>query len=189
MKTTRFFLALIFSITIISAQGQRVDQNWKNAISTAVESFKSCDQSADNSLSLCTTLIGESIKKVYMIDDFYSKTDGRYMTGNEIITNIGTNSKWKLLGYAYEQQALTLAQEYANAGKAALAVYENEEKIGNVSIILPGELIKSGSWGFDVPNSAAFIIEDPAKSYFDKGLSYAFSRSIIRKVMIYGRSY
>jgi hypothetical protein len=189
MNTLKNSLTFLFLATTVSVFGQKINSQWKNTLSTSIETFKKCEIKTDAGINQCSTAISESINKVYMIDDFYSKEKERFMTSNEIIANLKTSNQWKLLGYAYEQNILTQAQEYANVNKAVLAVYQNEEQLGNVSLILPGELSKSGSWGFDVPNSATFFVNDPNRSYLDKALSYAYSRSIIRKVSIYGRNY
>lgn len=180
------FLLIFLSMTTYA---QKIDAQWKSTLNSSIASFKLCEEKSDDGKNLCTTATGESINKIYKIDDFYSKQNGRFMNNTEIINLINSGTKWKLMGYAYEQEVLNKAQEHANANKATIAYYANDDLSGNVAIILPGELIKSGSWGFDVPNSATFFIEEPAKSYADKGLSYAFSRSILPKVMIYGREY
>lgn len=111
------------------------------------------------------------------------------MVVGEIAEYLESSSQWTLLGHAYEQEALNKAQNYANTRKAAVAVYLNEEGLGHVSFILPGDMNPSGSWGFNVPNSASFFMSTPQKSYVDKGLSYAFDRSLIKDVLIYGRNY
>ncbi|NJN25765.1 MAG: hypothetical protein HC819_07265 [Cyclobacteriaceae bacterium] len=180
------FLLLMFSL---AGYAQKIDKEWKSLLNTNIESFRKCDQRSGNDTKFCSSATAESINKIYKIEDFYSKSQGRYMNNSEIVEVLNATGKWKLIGYAYEQEALDKAQELANKNMATLAYYANDDLSGNVSIILPGELSTSGSWGFNVPNSATFFMEEPGKSYSDKGLSYAFSRSILRKVMIYAREY
>ena len=110
------------------------------------------------------------------------------MTGTEITEFLENSSQWTKIGFAYTQQNLTKAQELANSGKAVVAIYIGEDNLGHVSIILPGELTTSGSWGLKVPNSASFFMNTPQQSYLNKPLSYAFTRNMIKNVIIYSRN-
>ncbi len=92
------------------------------------------------------------------------------------------------MGHGYDQKVLLQAQKHANAGKATIAIYINEAGIGHIAMILPGEMKPSGTWGFQVPNSASFFATTPEKSYIEKGSSYAYERPQIKGVMIYGRN-
>ena len=189
MKNIKTFFVLIFSMLATSLFGQSINSNWKQDLNTAIETFKNCDQNMASKDNPCYKYIGESVNLVYQVNDFFSKEYERYLSGSEIIEFIKSGSQWKSLGFGYDQKALDEAQNYANADKAVIAVYMSDEQIGNVSLILPGKLSMSGSWGFNVPNSASFFVSEPRKSYLDKGLSYAFTRSMIRSVTIYGREY
>lgn len=64
-----------------------------------------------------------------------------------------------------------------------------EDGIGLVSLILPGEMKPSGTWGSQVPNSASFSVHQPAKSYVGKGLSYSFERKMLKDVQLFSRNY
>ena len=83
---------------------------------------------------------------------------------------------------------MNTAQELANNKTAVVAVYMKSDQDGHVSIILPGQLNPSGSWGFSVPNSASFFVNDPNKSYIGKGLSYAFTKSMLKDVVLFARN-
>lgn len=133
--------------------------------------------------------MGSALSTVYKIDDFYSKELGRHMLVSEISSFLKSSQKWKALGYAYDQKALTEAQTLANAKTAVVAIYLNAEGIGHVSIIVPGELRLSGTWGFPVPNSASMFPGHPEKSYVDKALSYSFEKSHLKNVLLYARNY
>ena len=182
------FILIYFGFTG-SLFAQSINSGWEQELANSIETFKKCDQTFVNGVNPCGKFIGESVNTVFEINDFYSEKLGRYLSGAEIINYLKSGNQWKLLGYAYDQKALTEAQSYANENKAVIAFYMNEEQLGHVSLILPGKLTKSGSWGSDVPNSASFFINDQQRSYSNKGLSYTFTRSMIRTVMIYGREY
>lgn len=155
-----------------------------------LEQFKACNSGATvKGINPCNKFIGSALTTIYNINDFYSKEQGRHMLVSEISSYLSGNTSWNLLGKGFDQQALTKAQEIANAGKAVVAIYLNSEGIGHISIILPGELKPSGTWGFMVPNSASFFISDPAKSYVGKGLSYAYERPQLNGVLLYARNY
>lgn len=189
MNNLKIVFVLIYFGFAGSLFAQSINSDWEQELANSIEGFKKCDQTFVNGVNPCGKFIGESVNTVFEVNDFYSEKLGRYLSGAEIINYLKSGNQWKLLGYAYDQKALTEAQSYANENKAVIAVYMNEEQLGNVSLILPGKLTKSGSWGFDVPNSASFFISDQQKSYSNKGLSYAFTRSMIKTVMIYGREY
>lgn len=190
MSNVKSFFTIVFVSLSILSFGQSINANWEQELTTAVEAFKNCDQTMVNNVNPCSKYIGESFKTVYNVNDFYSEKLGRYLTGTEIIKYLKSSNQWKVLGYAYDQKVLNEAHDYANAKKAVMAVRIDEvENIGGVSIILPGELVKSGYWGYNVPNSASFFINEPHESYLNEGLSYAFRRTMIRTVVIYGRIY
>lgn len=182
--TILFFF--FFFISLVSAQ--QPNKNWQRDLNLALEQFQTCEQDNASGISPCNKFIGGALKIVYQVDDFYSKAMGRHMLVSEIAAFLQNNGNWTLLGKGYEQQALAKAQEQANAGKAVVAIYLNQEGLGHLSIILPGELKQSGTWGFQVPNSASFFMNDPTKSYVSKGLSYAYERPLLNGVMIYARN-
>jgi len=183
------YIIVVLTFCYSFSHGQSLNRNWEQALSNELKQFIACENANTHGVNSCNDLIGKSVATVYNVNDFYSKNANRYMLVSEISEFLEENNRWKRLGHAYEQEALNEAQNYANARKAAVAVYLNEEGIGHVSLILPGELSPSGSWGFKVPNSASFFSSTPEKSYIDKGLSYAFERSHIKQVVLYGRSY
>ncbi len=183
------YIVIFFFLSSFLSYGQAINTNWKQALTTDLEQFKACRDRATVGVNPCSKYLGSTLSSVYKINDFYSKELGRHMVVSEIYDYLKNNRQWTLLGHAYEQEALDKAQKFANTKKAAVAVYLNEDGTGHVSLILPGELSPSGSWGFKVPNSASFFLSAPEKSYVDKGLSYAFERMLIREVLVYGRNY
>ncbi len=166
-----------------------VDGQYHNPqLENSMEAFKRCHQNLENEVYTCNQFIGEGILTVYEIDDFYAKNLGRYLSGTEIITFVASSDQWQFLGNANDQKYLNEALSYANKNKAVIAVYMDDvEKIGHTALILPGKLVKSPSWELDVPNSISYFMNDPQKSYFNKGLSFAFKRTIKGSVLLYGR--
>jgi hypothetical protein len=192
-NTTPILIKLFSSIAILliinTTYGQKLNSNWEAELSTSLEKFLECTNNDVNN-DACRVFPGKSLNTVYTINDFYSAKLGRYLYVNEIADLLVKSEKWTLLGKAYDQKALTESQNLANAKKAAVAVYKNEEGVGmHVALILPGEIINSGAWGYKVPNSSSFFTGDPEKSFVKKGLSYAFTKSQIVAVDLYGRVY
>lgn len=185
----KYIFTVVFSLYFSVSYGQRINSRWEQDLNKELEQFKACDTTLIKGMNPCNIYVGQALKTVYQIDDFYMKEQGRYMLISEMSEYLKSNKNWKFLGHGYEQKALSEAQDFANAKKAVVAIYLNPEGIGHLSIITPGELKTSGLWGFMVPNSASFFLVSPEKSYINKGLSYAFSKNLIREVLIYGRSY
>ncbi len=180
-------IALIFLTGV--AYSQTINNNWQQALTQEVEQFKACENTKVSGINSCNGFVGKALKTVYKVDDFYSEELSRHMLVSEISAYLKESKQWKLLGYGYEQKALNEAQQLANAKKAVVAVYINAQGLGQLSLIIPGALRPSGSWGFQVPNSASFFLSEPEKSYIDKGLSYSFERNLIKEVLIYARNY
>ncbi|ELR73314.1 hypothetical protein C900_04166 [Fulvivirga imtechensis AK7] len=175
-------MALIFFASDVFSQA--INDGWEQELNKSLTEFTNCEN-----VALCNAFIGQSLKTVYNINDFYSEKLGRYLFPHEIASFVGESDRWTLLGHAYEPDALSEAQKYANEKKAAIAVYKSDNGQGHMALILPGDLIPSGSWGVKVPNTASFFIGEPEKSYISKGLSYGFKKNLIKDVLIYARKY
>ncbi|WP_017729703.1 hypothetical protein [Nafulsella turpanensis] len=186
MKKIFLLVMLLFPVII---KAQQLSSQWEMNLRDELVQFKACQKEVNNGINPCNEYIGQAVKAVYQLNDFYAAGKGRYMLVSEISHFLEESDQWVFLGHAYEEEALNKAQLYANENKAAVAVYLNEEGIGLVSIILPGEMKNSGTWGLPVPNSAAFFVYDPARSYIGKSLSYAFERRLLKEVRLYGRQY
>jgi hypothetical protein len=171
----------------MSAHGQSVNPNWKHELQGNLNKFLQCTTGGEK--AACINFVGESLKVVYKVDDFYNKKAGRYMTAAEITAYLKTSRNWSSLGLSYDQQVLDRAGELANARKAVVAVYNNSSGIGHIVLITPGEMTTSGSWGLKVPAAASFFTTEPAKSFTDKALSFAFSKQMLKDVTIYSRKY
>lgn len=180
---------LFFLLSFSYAQAQSINTSWQQDLNAALEELKKCENDNPTGVSSCNHYMGSALKKIYKVDDFFSTSADRYMLASEIAAFLKNSDKWTLLGYGFEQKALTEAQNLANTNKAAVAVYVNEEGLGHVAFIVPGEMRLSGIWGIQVPNSASLFPSDPGKSYVSKPLSYSFEGTQVKRVLIYGRNY
>jgi hypothetical protein len=191
MSTVRLaaLTALVFAVFSFSVQGQSLNANWQKDLTSLLDQFMNCTSSSSDTYP-CSTFITESVAKVYKLDGaLYSEKSKRYLQLKEVSHQLTESGQWSLIGHAYDQKALNEAQTLANAKKAVIAVYTTPEGVSHVAVILPGELQYSGTWGFQVPNSASFVLSDPSKSYVGKGLSYAFARNMIKDVSLYSKKY
>ena len=178
---------VVFALAGTSAYGQSVNPNWKQELKANLDEFLQCTTAGDK--STCGSYVGESLKVVYRIDDFHNKKAGRYMTSAEIAEYLKSSDNWQSIGQSYDQRALDHAAELANSRKAVVAVYNNAANIGHIVLIIPGEMTTSGSWGLKVPAAASFFAVEPAKSFTDKALSFAFSKQMLKDVTLYARRY
>jgi hypothetical protein len=191
MSTLRLAALTVLASAMFSfsTYGQSLNTNWQKDLTTLMDQFMSCTSSSPDTYS-CSALIAESVAKVYKLNGaLYSEKSKRYLQLKEVSQQLAESSQWSVIGHAYDQKALTEAQELANAKKAVIAVYATPDGIAHLALILPGELQYSGTWGFQVPNSASFVLNDPSKSYVGKGLSYAFARNMIKDVTLYSKKY
>jgi uncharacterized protein YchJ len=185
----KHIFTLYFLLSITYVQGQSINPNWQQDLNTSLEELKQCENTNHTGVSSCNQYMGNALKQIYKIDDFYSTPDERHMLAHEIAEFLKNSESWTLLGYGFEQKALTEAQRLANDNKAVVAAYVNEEGLGHVAYIVPGEVRLSGIWGIQVPNSASLFPSDPTKSYVSKPLSYSFEGTQVKRVLIYARNY
>ena len=181
----KYFLVII-SFFVSVSYGQGINSGWKSELNSSLQKFLNCQNSGEK--SECVQYMGESLKKIYKVNDFYSTKSGRYMSASEISDFLKESEKWKMIGPSYEQKTLATAQDMANSGKPVVAVYINSTGIGHVVVITPGQLQPSGSWGLNVPNVVSFFPNQPDKSFVDKALSFAFTKNLMKDIRIYGRN-
>jgi hypothetical protein len=176
----RIIVAVILLFALAQAQAQAQNENWKADLAADLQAFVSC-ATATNDRTQCTTFIESSITRVFKLEVPNSES-----TGSIIPASFANNNQWSRLGKAYEQDVFNSAQEMANNHRAVVAVLEGPDgEMMHMALILPGALRYSGSWGFSVPNSASFFLTAPEKSYTDKGLSYAFTKNMVKDVTLY----
>lgn len=179
-------LTLPVLLLCLNLSAQNLNTGWQENLNKSLEEFIKCTETAE-SAALCYRFSGESVQKVYGVNDFFDKNKQRYMLIDEIYAYLQSSGEWTLLGKGYDQAALQKSQEYANEGKAVVAIKMREgETYGHMAIILPGELGPSGSWGLRVPNSASFFTHQPDRSFINKTIAYAFTASDRGYVMLYG---
>jgi hypothetical protein len=142
--------------------------------------FLTCKSPIDD-ISPCNYFLGRALMRVYGVNDFSTGAD-TYMRAAAIAAYVADSDKWTRLGEATDQSALRSAQGYANLGKPVIAVTSS-----HVALVIPGDLVMSGNWNLKAPNSASFFIDEPAKSFVGKPLSYAFTSPA--NVQIYGRNF
>lgn len=183
MKTVFTILAVVF--VQLTAQSQV--KNWKDLLDKTFAEFKGCNTSADK--TICQSFTAKGVRSMYNINDFYAASSKTDMTPFEMLETISKSSKWTKLGMAYEGSVLSKAQDLSNAGKTVLVIYKGESPSDtHISIVLPGALQTSGSWGIKVPNVAAFFTHKPENSFVNKGLSYAYSKSMMLQLEVYSRN-
>ena len=124
----------------------------------------------------CNYFVAKGLQELYSVSDFIpSSNNGRWLTANEIANYVRTHSdRWTLLGNADKQQVLSDAAAGAAQRQPTIAVMKGDPH-GHVAIILPGALHRSGNWKLNVPNSAAFSLDNVNKAYVFCRLSFAFS--------------
>lgn len=187
IQNIKLTVAGLMVLVASSLSAQSLNPNWNTELQSSLQEFLACQNSGDT--KACTKFLGVSLQTVYKVNDFYSPQSGRYMGVGEIASFLKTGKQWSQLGHAYDQGILLKAQDQANAKKAVVAVYTNEAGIGHVVVITPGKVQRSGSWGLDVPNAASFFATQPDKSFVDKSLAFAFSKSMLKDIVIYARNY
>ncbi|MEM9674483.1 MAG: hypothetical protein AAF992_17965 [Bacteroidota bacterium] len=180
-----FLFILIFQGIISSAQ--TLARDWNQKIEQEMSQFLDCAKNNPEISNDCSQSVGKTSKAIYRLNDFYNAKKSRFMVVSEIYGYLKSNQRWELLGQGYKQDVLLSAQDLANKNRAVVAVYLDETNLGQLAFILPGEVAPSGSWGLRVPNSAAFIMTAPEKSYVNKGISYAFPRKTMAEVYLFAR--
>lgn len=135
----------------------------------AVKQQSLCQSKTDAS---CRSFLAQSVEHIYGIKDFGS--DANFASAPEIGKRVSTDATWEHIGSASDPEVLKKAVSSANCGQAVLAVMTSDAG-GHIAMILPGAMSPSGGWKMDVPNSASFFMNNPAKSYTGKPLSFAFA--------------
>jgi hypothetical protein len=183
---TRLYTLLATMFICSVSYGQSLNKNWKEDLTSTLEKFITC-AATESDRTVCTAFIQESLASVYKLDVLYVEASNTQSATSGRVTNKG--GQWSMLGMAFDQKALESAQRSANENKAVISVYNPAGAgVKHIALILPGDLQYSGSWGYNVPNSASFFITTPDKSYVNKGLSYAFAKSMLLNVTLYVRN-
>lgn len=181
----RLVATLMMLVACSLSYGQTLNKNWKEDLTSMLEEFQSCATN-ESDKAPCSSFITESINVVYPLNSLHLEASAGTVA---MLSSHKQNTQWTILGKAYQQDALTRAQDLANDQRAVIAVYQLPGgDVLHMALILPGNLSFSGSWGFSVPNSASFFLATPEKSFVEKGLSYSFAKSMIKDVTLYVRN-
>lgn len=140
----------------------------------------------------CNVFVGEATHVIYGIDDFVSPgSPTGYYQANTIAELLMTDlsTRWDNIGNCNDPNALKTAQLDANSNRCVIAIWRNNGSSGgghgHVSLILPGNLMLSSSWGLSVPNAANFSLGGDTNNYVCDKLSKAFSKEKIKDVLLY----
>ena len=184
-RTCQIFVTFMLLILFV---GTLHADDWLPDLNAMLSSFLSCQSPIDDK-SPCNVFLARALERVYNIHDFDAVgQDPPYMTANQIANYVELSGNWTCLGSATNQASLNSAEDYANRGKAVIAVaYGNPH--GHVALILPGTVSRSSTWNLNVPNSASFFLNRPADSYIGKPLSFAYSQTNSLTVRLYGRNF
>lgn len=176
------FLLFLIQLTALSQP-----TNWETTLNQALSDFKTCMTTEDK--VVCQTYTAKIINQFYSIPDFKNASSKNDMTPVEMQSFISTSSKWTKLGEAFQPDVFSKAQELCNAGKLVLVVLEGGNPAdAHVSLMLPGRLQTSGSWGMRVPNVAAFFTHKPDHSFVNKSISYAYTKGMLLQLAVYTRN-
>lgn len=184
-RTTIFAIVTVFFTGLVHGlHAQSVNKQWKENLNQLLKEYKNC--SGDEK---CMAAVAKSVEVVYNVKDFFNADNAQYLSVRDISEKLAQSSSWKLVGPAYKQELLEKSQEMANQGKPVLAVYKNKAgETVHMALIVPGELVYSGSWAMKVPEVASFFTHQPEKSFVDHGLSYAFTKNMLLNLELYARN-
>lgn len=161
------------------------NQYWKAADTATFNklmSLMACPLDAD-SLSApqidsvaCSYFVAKSLQLLYKVDDFTPATNGKWLTADEIVKYVRAHTEsWSRLGMASDQRVLADAAQGAANGQPVIATMVGDPH-GHVALVLGGKLQQSTTWSMNVPNSAAFSLNNVNKAYVFCRLSAAFSK-------------
>ena len=146
------------------------EQSYK-ALREIQEEYKTCREN-EESKSDCKNFTTKAVATFYELKDEELMKDGEYINYTALPELVASSDNWELIGNAEDQSTLNKAQTAADKGTAVIAFVEGK-KGGHVSMIIPGEMRKSGKWDLLCPNSTGFF-RHKVESYIDKQLSYSF---------------
>lgn len=130
-----------------------------------------------NDTSACNWFLSRALEKLYGVKDFVPAGDAEWLSANAIYDHVRGDPNWSRLGSASDPAVLADAAQGAANGQPVIAASKGNPH-GHVALILPGELLPSGSWNQKVPNSASFFLDETrtvAKAYVGCKLSWAFT--------------
>lgn len=123
-------------------------------------------------IGVCQSFPGSALNLLFGISDYCP--DDKCLPANEIAIAITKDPKWKFLGKADNQSALTRAQQMAQGGLPVVAVLTNENK-GIIAILMPGKPQKSPKWDLVVPLSVSTRPDHPRLSVYANSINFVFA--------------
>lgn len=127
-----------------------------------------------NDQSPCNTFASRGLEAIYGVKDF-KLGETTHQSANQMWDTVNASgSRWEKLGSVFDEQNNLCAQSMANAGWPVIALLQATGH-GHVALVIPGEPLKSGSWGMLAANSASFFLAKPTSTYLNMPLSSAFS--------------
>jgi len=187
MKIKHLSVIITFTITILTHLPALATGNeyWKTGYLNIIYQELVCKpDEPEQDRSPCNFFASNLLERGWGFTDF--KNEGEYKSANQIAEFLYSDANWRALGSGDSQSTLTKAQEYANEGYPVFAVFTGNPN-GHITIIIPGSLAASGSWGLNVPNSASFRLDSITLTYVGKRLSTSFRASDKSMVMLYAR--
>lgn len=159
----------------------RENREYKRTMALVGELFKCIDRSDSNNYGLrdkaqCYEFTGRAIDTVYGRDSF--REGQSYLSASSMAQKLhaGEINEWTRLGPASSQDVLSLAAKLTKKGKPVIAAWLGSGGAGHVSLIMPGGLAFSSSWGLKVPNAASISLGALNNSFYGCRLSYALSK-------------
>jgi hypothetical protein len=188
MKISLALLVLMaFAATCVARAGcmDTDNQFWKSSMRATYDKLMglmTCPLDADAVTGVqvdsvaCNYFVAKALNVLYGVNDFAPPTNGgRWLTANGIVAYVRSHTDvWSKLGNADSQGALQDAAAGAAMGQPVIATLAGDPH-GHVALILGGALHQSSTWGLEVPNSAAFSLNDVNRAYVFCRLSFAFS--------------
>ncbi len=147
-----------------------------------VKDFISCKAKATERND-CRSRITKVISETYNLSEFKDPELG-HVIYDSIRPIIERSGDWERIGTAMDQEILDRALAHTNSGGLSLVI-DTSTAYGHVVMMLPGETKKSGSWALKLPTVLSLVNYKPEKSFHDKSLSYALSKS--EELMVYIR--
>jgi len=168
----------------------RENREYKRTMALVGELFRCVDRSDLNNYVLrdktqCSWFTGRAIDSLYGLSSF--REAHGYLSSSSMAQKLhaGEISDWQKLGPASSQAVLDLVPRLTKKGKPVVAAWLGKNGQGHVSLVMPGGLAFSSSWGLKVPNAANVTLGALNNSFYGCRLSYAFSKDKLDRTYLF----
>jgi len=168
----------------------RKNKEYKRTMALVGELFRCIDRSDLNNYRLhdktqCYWFTGRAIDTLYGLDSF-REAQG-YLSASSMAQKLhaGEIKNWHNLGPASSQDVLDLVPRLTKKGKPVVAAWLGENGQGHVSLVMPGGLAFSSTWGLNVPNAANISFGALDNSFYGCRLSFALSKDKIERTYLF----